>query len=145
MGYLDSLKVVTATKPWNLPPIVHKRNNLLNKLDEQLHCARAKAEGRDFYVDRTKTIINHIGERTKIAHQKRINPWWYRSAEGKLVLEIRYANKRLEIQKGKTGIEVENIESLIPAIELVKKAVENGELDNNIVAVAKAIHSAVAK
>ena len=61
------------------------------------------------------------------------------------MLEIRYANKRLELQKGKTGIEVENIESLIPAIELVKKAVENGELDNNIVAIAKTIHSAVAK
>ncbi len=145
MGYLDSLKVVVATKPANQPPAIHRRNNLLNKLDEQILCARAKTEGRDFYVERTKTIKNEFDVRTKVVHQKRVNPWWYRNTEGKLVLEVRYANKRIEILKGKTGIEVENIDSLIPAIELLRKAVENGELDNSIGAIAKSIRSEIAK
>ncbi len=47
--------------------------------------------------------------------------------------------------KGKTGIEVENIDSLVPAIELLKKAVENGELDNVIGAISKSIRSDIAK
>lgn len=145
MGYLDNLKVVIAIKPANQPPAINRRNTLLNKLDEQVLCARAKSEGRDFYVERTKTITNEEGVRTKMVHQKRVNPWWYRNSEGKLVLEVRYANKRMEIHKGKTGIEVENIDSLIPAIELVKKAVENGELDSSISAIAKRIRSDIAK
>lgn len=145
MAYLDGLKVVTASKPANLPPAIYRRNNLLNKLDEQLQCATAKSEGREHYVNRTKTITNELGEQTKVEQQKRVKPWWYRSAEGKLVLEVRYANKRLELAKGKTGIEVENIASLIPAIELVKKAVENGELDNSLAATAKTIRSEITK
>ncbi len=145
MGYLDNLKVVVATRPANQPPAINRRNNLLNKLDEQILCARAKAEGRDFYVERTKTITNKVGVRTKLVHQKRLNPWWHRNAEGKLVLEVRYANRRIEIMKGKTGIEVENIDSLVPAIELLKKAVENGELDNVIGAISKSIRSDIAK
>jgi Family of unknown function (DUF6641) len=145
MAYLDGLKVVTATKPANLPPAINRRNNLINKLDKQLHCAKAKSEGREHYVVCTKTIANELGEATRIEQQKRVKPWWFRSNDGKLVLNLRYANKRLELVKGKTGIEVENIESLIPAIKLIKKAVENGELDNSLAATAKTIRSELAK
>lgn len=145
MGYIDNMKVVVATRPANQPPVIHRRNNLLNKLDEQILCARAKLEGRDFYVERTKIIANDEGTRTKIAHQKRINPWWYRNSEGKLVLELRYANKRIEIMRGKTGIEIENIDSLIPAIELLKKAVENGELDTGISSISKSVRTTIGK
>lgn len=145
MAYLDSLKVVLATRPANLPPIIYRRNNLISKLDEQLHCAKAKSEGREYYVERTKTVTNDAGERIRFAHQKRINPWWYRGADGKLVLEVRYANKRLELVKGKTGIEIESIDSLIPALELIKKAVESGELDNSINATAQSIRGKIAK
>lgn len=139
MGYLDNLKIVTSTKPSNQPPEQHRRNKLILKLDEQILCARAKLDNKEFYVERTKTVTNEVGERIKLAHQKRVNPWWYRNIEGKLVLEIRYANKKIDLLKGKTGIEVENIETLIPALELLKKAIEFGELDNSISLVAKTI------
>lgn len=38
MGYLVGLKVVTAVKPENLPPLLQRRSNLINKLNWYLRC-----------------------------------------------------------------------------------------------------------
>lgn len=145
MGYLDGLKVVTAVKPANLPPTLERRRNLLNKLELQYQCANAKIDGKDFYVPSFKTFTRESGERDQIEKQRRIKPWWYSSPEGKVIFEVRYANKRIELLKGKTGIEVENLDSLVLAIELLMKAVDNGEIDASLSATAKTIRADLAK
>jgi hypothetical protein len=145
MGYLDKLKVVTAEKPANLPPLLQRRNNLMNKLDWQYECVKAKLEGRDYYVPIWKITVNELGERTRIEQQRRVKSWWYKNADGKLVFEMRYANKKVELQKGKTGVEVESLDTLLLAIELLKKAVESGELDTSLSTTAKTIRAELAK
>lgn len=145
MGYLDGLKVVTAVKPANISPIFNKRNRLTEKLYAQIECAKAKAEGREYFVKYANTSKTENGEIVESQQLKRIKPWWYRSADGKLILEIRYANKRLELAKGKTGIEVDNINALLPAIEVLIKAIESGELDNSINAVSHNLRATLTK
>ena len=145
MAYLDGLKVVTAVKPANLPPLLQRRTNLLNKLDWQYECVKAKMENRDYYVPIWKTIDHESGERTRVEQQRRVKSWWYKNAEGKLVFEMRYANKKVELLKGKTGVEVENLDTLLLAIELLKKAVESGELDTSLSTTAKTIRAELAK
>ena len=145
MGYLEGLKVISASKPANLSPTLQRRNNLLNKLIQQFECAKAKVEGSDYFVRNFKFLKRETGEREQVEWQRRIKPWWYSTHDGKVIFEVRYANKRVELQKGKTGIEVDNLSTLIPAIELLKKAVENGELDNSLQTTAKSIMSEIAK
>ena len=145
MGYLDGLKVVTAVKPTNLPPLLQRRSNLINKLNWQYECVKAKLDGRDYCVPIWKTIDHESGERTRIEQQRRIKSWWYENSEGKFVFQMRYANKKIELLKGKTGVEVENLDTLLLAIELLKKAVENGELDTSLNTTAKTIRAELAK
>jgi hypothetical protein len=63
---------------------------------------------------------------------KRIRPWWFISEEGKVCLNIRYGSQTLEIAKGKPSVEVDNPNALIKALEVIKNAVEIGELDSQI-------------
>lgn len=145
MAILDGLKVVTAVKPDNQSPIFYKRNRVIEKLHEQIECAKARSEGREHIIKRMRTVKSATGEKSQSEHTHKVRQWWYRNADGKLVFEIRYANKRLELAKGKTGIEVENLTTLIPAIELLAKAVESGELDKSLTAVSASIKPGFAK
>ena len=85
------------------------------------------------------------GETVQSQMVRKVRPWWYRNTDGKLVLEVRYANKRLELAKGKTGVEVENLANMITAIELVIKAVQGGEMDAGLNATANNFRATLTK
>lgn len=137
MSLLQALKIVTSKRPTKLSPIQHRRNKLINKLHGQLECAKAKVDGRDYFLKCNRTVKNkETGERFQIEQQYRIKPWWYTNDEGKTILELRYGSRLLEITKGKTGVEVESANTLVETIELLKQAVEAGELDEGITALA---------
>jgi hypothetical protein len=69
---------------------------------------------------------------------KRMKEWWFVSASGAVSLSLRYGAKTIELAKGKSAIELANAEQLIPTMQLLKTAVEAGELDTQIEAVAGA-------
>ncbi len=54
-----------------------------------------------------------------------------------MVLEVRYANKTIELAKNKNAITVANKSKLVETIELVASAVGNGELDTAINKIAE--------
>lgn len=58
---------------------------------------------------------------------------------------MRYANKKIELLKGKTGVKVENLDTLLLAIELLKKAVKYVELDISLSTTAKTIRAELEK
>ena len=111
MGYLEGLKVITASKPVNLSPTLHRRNNLLNKLNQQFECARAKVDGSDYFVRSFKFVKRETGEREQVEWQRRIKPWWYSTHDGKVIFEVRYANKRIELMVENKGPGAEEFES----------------------------------
>ena len=145
MGYLETLKVVTATKPEQSSPLFHRRNKLVEKLYEQIECAKAKADGRDHFIHYMRNSKSPTGETVQSQMIRKVRPWWYRSTDGKLILEVRYANKRLELAKGKTGVEVETLENMASAIELVIKAVQGGEMDTSLNATANNFRASITK
>jgi hypothetical protein len=139
MALLQALKIVPSKRPTQLSLIQHRRNKLISKLHQQLECAKAKAEGRECTFTRLRTIKNkETGQRFQMEQQYRIKPWWYINDEGKAVIEVRYGSRPIEIAKGKTGIEVDGVDKLVETIELLKRAVEAGELDEGITALAGA-------
>lgn len=145
MGILSELKAVSVVRPKSMPSIVIRRNKLIAKLHDQLQCVQAKIKGEEYVKTKYVTIKKDNGERVELAKQRRLKPWWFSSESCKLVFEIKYGSKRLEIAKGKTGIEANSLNELEKALEILKKAVAEGELDDSINAVADVISRRIHK
>ena len=132
MSALQSLKLVNQRRPHALPPVLHRRRKLDNKLWEQIQLAQAQAEGNTFAVKRFKTVRDIDGASKSIEVHKRVSPWWFVSDNGKVCLNVRYGNRVLELAKGKSAIEVATPAELINTLELIRKDVADGELDTQI-------------
>lgn len=145
MATLASLKLVTAKKPSNQPPVVQRRNKLSSALFHQMQLAKAQKEGNQYNPTRQKTIKDLNGDRTQVTVPKRIKPWWFVAENGKCCIAIRYGAKVIELAKGKTAIEVNSPEALIEALEAVNTAVLAGELDSQIEAVSGQIRGLFGK
>ena len=65
--------------------------------------------------------------------------WYWRNEAGKINLVVRYGARVIELAKGKNSIELENEAAILPTLDLIKKAVEAGELDAAIKAVSKVV------
>lgn len=133
MSTLDSLKLTTAKKPTHIPSVMIRRNKLSRKLWEQIQLAKSQIEGTQFVVKKYRSFIDkETGLRKQIEVPKRIREWWFRNEAGKVCISIKYGSRILELAKGKPSIEVASGNELIKALELVKQAVEIGELDTQI-------------
>ena len=145
MATLASLKLVTAKKPTQLPPVMHRRNKLSAKVFEQIQLARAQNDGTTFSPTRIKTFTNTVGQRVQVTAPKRVKAWWFVAENGKCCIAIRYGSKILELAKGKTAIEVASGAALIDALEAVNAAVLAGELDSQIEAASGQLRSSFTK
>jgi hypothetical protein len=77
-------------------------------------------------------VTDPDGLRRSVELPKRVRAWWWNVDNGKIALNVRYGAKVVEIAKGKSTIEVAAQTDLIPTLELLKRAVEAGELDTQI-------------
>ena len=132
MSTLNALKLSTAKKSINTTPVVHRRNKLGKKLWEQIQLAQAHLAGKQFTTTRFQTVRDDDGVRRSVEVPKRVRAWWWNSDNGKISLNVRYGARVVELAKGKSTIEVAAPTDLIPTLELIKKAVEAGELDTQI-------------
>lgn len=146
MTALANLKFVIAKRAATQSPIQQRRNKLCAKLFEQMQLAKAQSEGRVFAPTKFKSVVNaETGERRSIEAVKRVKQWWWATADGKLNLSIRYGAKVIEISKGKNAIELGNVGELLPTLEVIKQAVEEGSLDAQIEAVSNKLRSGFKK
>jgi hypothetical protein len=138
----NSLKLVSAVRNKGITPVQQRRNKLSTKLYEQIQLAEAQAEGRTYAPSKLKTLVNkETGERTTVEATKRIKQWWWVGGNGKIALSVRYGAKAIELAKGKNAIELDSVDSILPALQVLKQAVEAGELDTAIEAVSGAVKS----
>ena len=130
---LDGLKLVAVKKPTHTPIVVIRRNKLASKVWEQLQLPKSQMEGTKFEVKKYRSYTDkESGLRKQIEVPKRIREWWFRNEQGKVCVAIKYGTRVLELAKGKHSIEVGSADELIKALELVKQAVELGELDQQL-------------
>ncbi len=141
MSVFANLKLTTTKKPQHVPPVQQRRNKLGKRLWEQIELARAEQAGGTFSPKRLKTIKDAEGNTKAIEVGKRVKAWWFTSDNGKLCLNVRYGAKLLELAKGKTAVEIGNVADLVPTLELVKSAVESGELDSQLEAASGSLRS----
>lgn len=146
MSTLTALKMVTAKRTNTQNPVLMRRNKLSNKLWEQMELVRAHSEGRLYAPTKFKTFANKItGERHTVEVAKRVKQWWWTADTGKINLSIKYGSKVIDIAKGKNAIELSTMDELLPTLNIIKLAVEAGELDAQMDGASAKLRSAFIK
>lgn len=74
-----------------------------------LPIARAQAEGRSFEITRSKRVRDEEGNITTVSVPKRTKPWWFTADGGRLCVSINYGSHVLELAKGKTAVEANDL------------------------------------
>ncbi len=143
---LSSLKLVNVKRPTEMPPVQIRRNKLSNKLYQQIQLATAMRDGNTYAPKRMRSVRDrHTGEIKTIEMPVRVRQWWFTSDNGKICIQLKYGSNTLDIAKGKNSVEVSNNEELIKVLDVLKSAVEAGELDAQIEQTADSVKTRFAK
>jgi hypothetical protein len=133
MATLATLKLSTAVKPTHMPAVQVRRNKMSRRLWEQIELARAQQSGTEFAPIKFRSYQDkETGLRKQVETTKRVKQWWFTADNGKLAMNVRYGARVIELAKGKSSIEIGGTDQLVPTLQLIKQAVEAGELDAQI-------------
>ena len=136
MSGLSALKLGQAKLQGGNSPQQARRQKLSNKLHEQIQLVKAQQSGGEFAPTKVRTVRDEVtGESRKVEVPKKLKPWWWTDEKGKLCVTIRYGARILEIVDGKNAIETDNIADVITSLQVIRTAVDSGELDKRIDAV----------
>lgn len=145
MTALAKLKLVSVSSVQKNPTF-SRRNTLTAHLDHQIAAAKAAITGDVYAAKWVKFVADEAtGDRKQVETSRRVRPWWFTAANGKTVLSLRYGAKTIEIVKGKNAIEVSGMDDLIATMEVIKQAVNAGELDTQIEQASGALRAGFAK
>lgn len=145
MSSLSKLKLVAA-RVEKKSPMVLRRAKLTGKLQDQIAAAKAATSGEIYASKRVKFVQDsESGERKAVEIATRVKQWWWKAANGKINLAVRYGSKPIELAKGKNAIEVGSMDELVAALGAVKDAVHAGELDAQIEQASGALRAGFAK
>jgi predicted metal-dependent hydrolase len=136
MPILDTLKLADNASKRAVSKENGFRTKLLEALDLQIAAVKAELNGQPFKRTVQRWMSNeatHSREHADV--EVRFRPWWWKDTNGIVLLEIRYANKPVEIKPGKTAITIGTMDKLVPTLEQIKSAVSAGELDKPILAI----------
>jgi hypothetical protein len=136
MSGLSALKLVTSKRQQGNSPQLARRQKLSSKLDEQIQLAKAQQSGTEFSPVKIRTVKDEVtGESRKVEVPKKLKPWWWTGENGKLCITVRYGARTLEIVDGKNAIESDSIADVITSLQVIRTAVDSGELDKRIEAI----------
>ena len=146
MSALANLKLVAAKRAVQLSPAIQRRNKVSIRITEQIALAQSKLDGKLYEPMTQRKVKNaETGEIETVQVAKRVKEWWFTTDNGKLCVALRYGAKIVEIAKGKTAVELASDKELVATLEVLRKAVNAGELDTQIEAVAGAVKAGFKK
>lgn len=119
---IEGLKLTTATKAVVSDPKIKSRNRLLMQIDRQVQMIDAEREGR-----------------------KPRGRWWWREDDGTFRLPIKFGKVALEIAKGKNAIVCDNLDEMVVALGKLRKAVADGEFDQQIARISAELRKRLKK
>lgn len=131
MAILDELAYSDKSKWTELGNGQRKlRAKLLAGLHLQIEMAKAEAERRPF-VHKAPRWVNDPDTNTRVRKDVpvRLRKWWWSDYNGVVYVQALYANKPLEIKKGKTSIMLPTPQDLVSTLEKLYEAIRVGELD----------------
>jgi cold shock protein len=99
--------------------------------------AEAEIKGETFERMKRAWVTDEDGNRRKVERPARLKKWWHKDAAGNVILRILYGSKAIELQKGKSAVEVGQLDKLPAILKTIKDAVAAGELDAEIGVIAE--------
>lgn len=146
MSGLSALKLVQAKREKASSPQHARRQKLSTKLAEQIQLAKAQQAGTEFSPVRVRSVKDEAtGQSRQVEVPKLLKPWWWTDERGKLCITVRYGARTLEIVEGKNAIETDSIAEVITTLQVIRTAVDSGELDKRIEAVMGQVKAGFAK
>jgi len=146
MTAFTALKLTATKKPTQIPQVLQRRLKLSKRLWEQIELAKAEQNGTTFSVSKFRSYTDkESGIRKQIETNKRLKAWWFIGDNGKLAVAVRYGTKVLELANGKYAIELNKGNDLVSTLQVIKTAVESGELDDAIESAANKLRSGFQK
>ncbi len=146
MSTLNALKLTAVQKPTSLPQVQQRRDKLIKRIWEQIELSKAEQNGTTFAPIKFRSYTDkETGVRKQVETNKRVKAWWFTADNGKLALSVRFGPKVLELAKGKYAVELADEGEIVNTLEIIKRAVLNGELDAAIDTAAKKLRDGFAK
>lgn len=142
MGVLDKLKIVALAKHVKGTVEQERRKKLAEQLTEQLKLAEAALGGVAYQRTKAAWETDAEGNRYRVQRPVKLRHWWTVADGGVAQFGVSYGAVPLQLQPGKTAVEVAKLADLPVVIKTLLQAVEAGELD---AAVAAAMGSRGAK
>ena len=143
---LAALKLTNAKKSAQISPVVARRIKVAKRIGEQILLAQAKQEGSTYAPTKQRKVKDaETGESQIVQMPKRIKEWWFTADSGKLCVALRYGAKIVELAKGKSAVELASNDDLVKTLEVLKSAVQNGELDQQLDAASAAVRKGFGK
>ena len=142
MSVLDKLKIVALAKQVKGTVEQERRKKLAEQLTEQLKLAEAALGGMAYQRTKAAWDTDADGNRYRVQRPVKLRQWWTVADGGVAQFGVRYGAVPLQLQPGKTAVEVAKLADLPVVIKTLLQAVDAGELDT---AVAAAMGSRGAK
>lgn len=137
MSLLSKLNLTQLKRPTSKSPVEKRRDNLIQKLEEQAKLAEHEVKGTKYSVTKNAWTRDADGNKTRITRDKLIRPWYFADEQG-VSLTIRYGARILDLAKGKRAISVAEVGAIPQVIATVINAVKSGELDGAMDAAVQA-------
>lgn len=133
---MTALKKLTLSdhtqKREKIDPVVRSRTKFAAALQTQVNIVEAEAKGENFTVERLRWKTNEDGERVRVPTQISPRAWYWKEEDGVVYLMPKIGVRPLEIEKGKSTIKIGSPKELVPTLNMLIQAVNDGELDKQI-------------
>lgn len=134
MGVLDKIKLVEISRKIKPNAAQQRRAKLVEQLIEQLKMAEAMLNGTAYERTKSTWAKDAEGNRVRVQKQVRVRAWW-EVAGNAVQFGLRYGAVPLQLQPGKSAVEVAKLAELPATIKLLIAAAEAGEMDAAIAGV----------
>lgn len=128
MSILAKLNLTQLKRPTSKSPQEKRRDNLIQKLEEQSKLAEHEAKGTKYVVTKNAWTRDEAGNKSRITRDKLIRPWYFADGAG-MSLTVRYGARVLDLGKGKKAIAVTSVKEIPAVVAAVIDACRAGELD----------------
>ncbi len=137
MSHLSKLTIKSVVRQDTFDPVTARRNKLLAAIEEQLAVAASTVRGEEHVVTVSRWAKNEQGEKVRVQRQKVVKPWFFTRDDG-VYVQMRYGSRVIALSKDGNAIVVQDIATVKTALETLRDAVRNGELDGQINTTIKA-------
>lgn len=125
MTLLNALTLTTFETDKALSPVLHRRQKLVAKIEEQIR----HATDSNYQPTKQTWHKDAEGREQRVTVRKRVRRWWTVRSDGTVLLTVRYGSRALELAKGKNAIVVNSVAELPTVLKRLAEAVDKGEFD----------------